>query len=348
MRRRVEEHIRPDHADRELKLGPRRAARRRVRGAAAAARARPHRRRRCARRPRSTRWPRCPTAATSAARTVRTSPPPTGSCGCSSTGCSCSACAAPTCCPPPTTRRRCAGWPARPGCGPTAAATSSACCLAEWTRNARRVRRLHEKLFYRPLLGRGVPAVAPTPCGCPSRRRPARLGALGWASPEGALRHLRALTSGVSRAASIQQTLLPVLLDELARSPDPDRGLLAYRRVSEALATTPWYLRLLRDEGLVAAAADAAARHLRAGAGPAGAGAGGAAAARRPGRRSGRRARPRDPAEVAASLRATVARQQRSGAAAATARSLRRHEMLRVACADLLGPARPPTRCARR
>ena len=56
----------------------------------------------------------------------------------------------------------------------------------------------------------------------------------------------------MSRAASIQQTLLPVLLDELSRSPDPDRGLLAYRRVSEALATTPWYLRLLRDEGLVA------------------------------------------------------------------------------------------------
>src|SRR5439155_1794968 len=69
---------------------------------------------------------------------------------------------------------------------------------------------------------------------------------------EGALAHLRALTGGVSRAASIQQTLLPVLLDELARSPDPDRGLLAYRRVSEALAKTPWYLRLLRDEGLVA------------------------------------------------------------------------------------------------
>ena len=43
-----------------------------------------------------------------------------------------------------------------------------------------------------------------------------------------------------------------MLLDELARTPDPDRGLLAYRRVSEALASTPWYLRLLRDEGLVA------------------------------------------------------------------------------------------------
>ena len=59
------------------------------------------------------------------------------------------------------------------------------------------------------------------------------------------------MTSGVSRRAAIQTTLLPVLLDLLANTPDPDGGLLAYRRVSEALADTPWYLRLLRDEGAV-------------------------------------------------------------------------------------------------
>jgi glutamate-ammonia-ligase adenylyltransferase len=45
----------------------------------------------------------------------------------------------------------------------------------------------------------------------------------------------------------------------------------------------------------------------------------------------------RDPAEFAASLRLTVARQSDPDTASATARSLRRHEMLRVACADLLG-----------
>ena len=122
---------------------------------------------------------------------------------------------------------------------------------AEWTRNARRVRRLHEKLFYRPLLD-AVSRLPAETARLSESAAVARMGALGWASAEGALNHLRALTGGVSRSASIQQTLLPVLLDELSRSPDPDRGLLAYRRVSEALATTPWYLRLLRDEGLVA------------------------------------------------------------------------------------------------
>ena len=88
----------------------------------------------------------------------------------------------------------------------------------------------------------------------------------------------------MSRAAAIQQTLLPVLLDELARSPDPDRGLLAYRRVSEALGRTPWYLRLLRDEGQVAQRLVRLLGTSALVAGPARARAGGAAAARRAGR----------------------------------------------------------------
>jgi glutamate-ammonia-ligase adenylyltransferase len=45
----------------------------------------------------------------------------------------------------------------------------------------------------------------------------------------------------------------------------------------------------------------------------------------------------RDPANVAATLRTTVGRQHDPQAAATTARSARRHEMLRIACADLLG-----------
>jgi glutamate-ammonia-ligase adenylyltransferase len=214
---------------------------------------------------------------------------------------------------------------------------------AEWSRNARRVRRLHEKLFYRPLLT----AVSRLPADSARLSESAavtRMAALGWASPEGALNHLRALTGGVSRAAAIQQTLLPVLLDELSRSPDPDRGLLAYRRVSEALATTPWYLRLLRDEGLVAQrlmqllgtsalVPDLLVRApevLRLLASPV---AGQADELTK------------DPAEVAASLGATVARQPDLTAAVATARSLRRHEMLRVACADLLDLLDPAQVC---
>lgn len=120
-----------------------------------------------------------------------------------------------------------------------------------WRRHAREVRRLHEKLFYRPLLL----AVARLPTEearlTPGAAR-ARLEALGYADPAGALRHIEALTSGVSRRAAIQRTLLPVLLGWFADAADPDAGLLGFRKVSDALGTTPWYLRLLRDEGAAA------------------------------------------------------------------------------------------------
>jgi [glutamine synthetase] adenylyltransferase / [glutamine synthetase]-adenylyl-L-tyrosine phosphorylase len=206
--------------------------------------------------------------------------------------------------------------------------------LAEWRTHNRRVRRLHEKLFYRPLLA-SVSQIQTADLRLSEKSAARRLAALGWASPEGALAHLRALTGGVSRAASIQRTLLPVLLEQLADTADPDRGLLAYRRVSEALATTPWYLRLLRDEGAVAerlmfllgtsalvpdllVRAPEVLRLLADTSGQAD-------------------LVTRDPAEVAASLRTAVARYGDPDAAVTAARSLRRHELARVACADLLG-----------
>ena len=117
----------------------------------------------------------------------------------------------------------------------------------EWRRHARQVRRLHEKLFYRPLLD----AVARLPTDAarltPAEAR-ARLEALGYVDPAGALHHIDALTSGVSRRAAIQRTLLPVLLGWFADAAEPDAGLLAFRQVSEELGSSPWYLRLLRDQ----------------------------------------------------------------------------------------------------
>jgi glutamate-ammonia-ligase adenylyltransferase len=122
---------------------------------------------------------------------------------------------------------------------------------AAWITHAMEVRRLHAKLVYRPL----VEAVARVPSEA-LRLTPeaasSRLEILGFADPAGALRHLEALTAGVSRYARIQHTLLPVLLDSFADAPDPDMGLLGYRQVSDTLGPTPWFLRLLRDEGPVA------------------------------------------------------------------------------------------------
>ena len=202
---------------------------------------------------------------------------------------------------------------------------------SEWDLHAREVRRLHEKLFYRPLLE----AVARVP-SAELRLSPAeaqrRLAALGFVQPERALQHIDALTEGLSRRAAIQRTLLPVLLSQFSDSPDPDAGLLRYRRVSDTAGNAPWYLRTLRDEGmtvdrlafllgtskyvadLLTAAPDAIAVL------------------------SGDddiRLQSRE--QLRAAMRDSAARQDGFDAAVRSVRAVRRTELVRIAAADLLG-----------
>ncbi len=202
---------------------------------------------------------------------------------------------------------------------------------AAWSRHARDVRRLHEKLFYRPLLA----SVALLP-GDQARLTPdaarQRLEALGYADPVRALQHLEALSSGVSRRAAIQRTLLPVMLGWFADAADPDAGLLAFRQVSEALGTTPWYLRLLRDEGVAAqrmALLLASSRYVS------------QLLLRAPEAvamlADDEQLRPRSRAALTTEVLAAVERNEDWEEAVRTARGLRRRELLRIACADVLG-----------
>jgi len=208
-----------------------------------------------------------------------------------------------------------------------------AALAADHAAHTREVRRLHEKLFYRPLLG----AVARLPAA-EARLTPAaarqRLEALGFRDPAGALRHLEALTAGVSRRAAIQRTLLPVMLGWFADAPDPDAGLLCFRQVSDALGTTHWYLRLLRDEGAVAErlarllatsryVADLLARAPEAVALLAG--------------EEELQLRPGSVLE--GEMQAAVGRHDDPAAGVVAVRGLRRRELLRISCADLLGRA---------
>nr|WP_280529737.1 bifunctional [glutamine synthetase] adenylyltransferase/[glutamine synthetase]-adenylyl-L-tyrosine phosphorylase [Actinocatenispora sera] len=203
--------------------------------------------------------------------------------------------------------------------------------LADWTKLAHHVRRLHEKLLYRPLL-EAVARVPTDSLRLTSGAAESRLAALGFDDPAGALRHIGALTGGVSRSAAIQRTLLPALLPEFADAPEPDHGLLAYRQVSEKLGRTPWYLRLLRDSGPVAIrlarllgtsryvtdllTRDPEALRLLA---------------------ADAELVPRDPGVLAEAMAAAVARYDRPADAVAALRALRRRELFRIACADLLG-----------
>ncbi len=201
---------------------------------------------------------------------------------------------------------------------------------AEWSLHAREVRRLHEKLFYRPLL-EAVARVPSEGLRLTAAEAGRRLAALGFTDPAAALRHIESLTAGLSRRAALQRALLPVLLSEFADAPDPDAGLLAYRQLSDDLGTTPWYLRLLRDGDTVAsrlAYVLGTSRYV----------------SRMLGRSpeslrllgSTDQLRPRDPDELTAAMAESVARQDGPAAAVAAARAVRRHELLRTAFADLL------------
>jgi glutamate-ammonia-ligase adenylyltransferase len=123
--------------------------------------------------------------------------------------------------------------------------------VTQWQQQAREVRRIHERLFYRPLLA-AVARLSSSDARLAPEAAKERLAALGFRDPGGAMRHLEVLTAGVSRRAAIQRTLLPVMLGWFADEADPDGGLLAFRKVSEELGSTHWYLRLLRDEGSAA------------------------------------------------------------------------------------------------
>ena len=122
------------------------------------------------------------------------------------------------------------------------------------------------------------------------------------------------------------------MLGWFADAADPDAGLLSFRLVSEKLGSTPWYLRLLRDEG---AAAERLAHLL--------------ASSRYVADLFGRAPEsiamladdvelvPRTRAELDERVLAVVERNDGWESAVVAARGVRRQELLRIACGDLLG-----------
>lgn len=210
-------------------------------------------------------------------------------------------------------------------------------------RQSLRVRRLHEKLFYRPLLDAATRFnTAELTLSDSSAER--RLAALGYAQPERAMKHIRALASAPLRRGQIQLLILPQLLETISRTPDPDAGLLNYRRLCDVMEDADWFLRLLRDDGVVAERlmkvlgtseyiANLLMRapeviHLYSD-GP-----------------DGPKLCDIRPQDVAKGLIASTVRQRDLKRAVAAARSHRRAELVRVASADVLGLMDVPAVCA--
>jgi [glutamine synthetase] adenylyltransferase / [glutamine synthetase]-adenylyl-L-tyrosine phosphorylase len=198
-----------------------------------------------------------------------------------------------------------------------------------------RVSQLHAKLFYQPLLESIGPAGLEISHGMTLEAAERQLAALGYEGPQTALKHMSALVNQSGRRGRVQSVLLPRLLNWMSYAPDPDAGLLAYRRLSEALAAERWYLSTLRDKpavarrlmhvvGTSAYVPDLLMRAPRViqdyGDGPA-----------------GPKLLSTEPDVVARALVASAARHPDPARAIAAARSLRRRELARIGSADLLG-----------
>ncbi|WP_394367377.1 bifunctional [glutamine synthetase] adenylyltransferase/[glutamine synthetase]-adenylyl-L-tyrosine phosphorylase [Corynebacterium poyangense] len=213
---------------------------------------------------------------------------------------------------------------------------------AELKRIRLQVSTLHRRLFYRPLLHSVVNKSVDTLKLTPEAAK-LQLSALGYKFPERAFEHLSALASGVSRKAKIQAMLLPSLMDWLSATADPDAGLLNYRKLSEAAHDRTWFLRMLRDEGIVGQrlmhilgtspytsdliiSAPDIVRQFGDGA-------------------TGPKLLSTGPETVSTSLVAAAGRHEDPNKAIAVARSLRRTELARIASADLLGMLSVPEVC---
>lgn len=243
---------------------------------------------------------------------------------------------------PPTDHEEAWRWLARAAhVRPDGDRTAAGVLRAELRRQSSRVRRLHTKLFYRPLLD-SIAQLDADNVRLSDDAIVSRLKALGFAQADHALAHLKAMADS-SRRGRIQTILLPTLLEWLAETPNPDAGLLNYRRLSEDLRGTEWYLRVLRDESVVAErlmtvlgsstfvaellgrSPDVIRMYADGAAGP--------------------KLTDPSPREVYNGMLAAVARAPHRDRAITVARAMRRAEIARVASADILGMMTVPQVC---
>ncbi|MDQ7991898.1 MAG: bifunctional [glutamine synthetase] adenylyltransferase/[glutamine synthetase]-adenylyl-L-tyrosine phosphorylase, partial [Propionicimonas sp.] len=200
-----------------------------------------------------------------------------------------------------------------------------------WRSSTRRVLGLHQRLFYSPVL-EAVARIPSAEVRLTSFGAETRLRALGYGDAKAALRHIEALSTGMSRRAEIQRQLLPAMLGWFTAGPNPDHGLLAFRQVSDALGASPWYLRALRDEGTTAEhfakvlassryAVDLLLRNPQSAAWLSEADG----------------LVPRSGEAIRAEMAAAAGRHEKESDAGNALRAVRRSELLRLAMADLLG-----------
>ncbi len=124
--------------------------------------------------------------------------------------------------------------------------------FAELGRHQATVRSIHERLYFRPLLEAfaALPSKAADGDAGPLARpgaTEARLSAFGFTDADRARDAVRELTSGLTRSSRLMQQMLPLLLEWLADSPDPDQGLLCLRNLASGAQRSTELASLFRD-----------------------------------------------------------------------------------------------------
>jgi [glutamine synthetase] adenylyltransferase / [glutamine synthetase]-adenylyl-L-tyrosine phosphorylase len=113
---------------------------------------------------------------------------------------------------------------------------------AEHREHQRAVRKIHERLFFAPLLETlaGTGPLSP-------QAAEERLAAFGFTDVDRTRAAIRELAAGLTRRSRLMQELLPVILEWLSETPDPDLGLLQLRRLGEGPARSSSLAVTFRD-----------------------------------------------------------------------------------------------------
>jgi [glutamine synthetase] adenylyltransferase / [glutamine synthetase]-adenylyl-L-tyrosine phosphorylase len=113
---------------------------------------------------------------------------------------------------------------------------------AEHRQHQRSVRSIHEHLFFAPLLDT-LAGTGPLSAEAAEER----LAAFGFTDIARTRQAVRELAFGLTRRSKLLQELLPVILDWLSDTPDPDLGLLQLRRLAEGPARSASLATTFRD-----------------------------------------------------------------------------------------------------
>jgi glutamate-ammonia-ligase adenylyltransferase len=111
----------------------------------------------------------------------------------------------------------------------TTSASATELFLDELRHHQSIARAIHERLWFRPLLedfARGEDRMLTEEVAA------TRLAAFGFTDVDRTRQAVRELTRGLTRSSRLMQQMLPLLLDWLSSSPDPDLGLLGLRNLA--------------------------------------------------------------------------------------------------------------------